>query len=139
MTSPVVPSMEMMSTFVEDNVGASNLALLVRSVNVERLDAADAGGTHATGNDGRVGRLAAVRGEDALSSNHALEVIGRGLPTHEDGGLAGLLEGLGVSRGEHHGTGRRTGGGVQALGEDLILGLGVKLRVQELVELLRAT
>ena len=83
---------------VEDNVGAGNLALLVGSIDVERLDAADAGGAHATGDDGRVGRLSAVGREDALGRNHALEVIRRGLPTHEDGGLAGLLEGLGVSR-----------------------------------------
>ena len=73
--------------------------------------------------------------EDALGSDHALEVVGRGLPAHEDAGLAGSCELGRVVRGEDDGADGCAGGGVEALGEDLVLGGGVELRVEELVEL----
>ena len=121
---------------MEGDVGAGDGADLVDRVDLEGVDAADAGGAHAAGDDGGVRGLAAVRGQDALSGNHAVEVVGRGLPAHEDAGLAGLGVGLGVGGGEDHGAHGRARGGVEALGDDLVVGLGVELRVEELVELL---
>ena len=103
---------------VEGDVGAGDGADLVDRVDLEGVDAADARGAHAAGDDGGVrgldggvGGLATVGGQDALGGNHAVEVVGRGLPAHEDAGLAGLGVGLGVSGGEHDGA----DGGTRAL------------------------
>jgi len=122
-------------TLVKHDVGTGDGAGLVDGIDGKGVDATDAGSAHATGDDGRVGRLAAVGREDALGSHHALEVIRSRLPTYQDAGLAGVLEDLGVIRGEDDTTDGGTRRCVEALGKDLVLCRGVELRVEKLVEL----
>ena len=75
---------------VQHDVGAAHARDLVLGVDLERLGAAHARLAHAAGDDRRVRRLAAVAGEDALRGDHAVQVVGGGLPAHEDD-LAALL------------------------------------------------
>ena len=80
-------------------------------------------------------RLATVAGQDALGGDHALQVVGVGLPTTQNdlATLGGTRDGV-VAR-EHDLAHGGTGAGIKTAGESLVLLGGVKLRVQELVEL----
>lgn len=102
--------------------------------------AGDAAGAHAAGDDGRVAGHAAAHGQDALRDLHAHDVLGAGLEADEHDLRHGLvLDGfLGLLGGEHN----LPAGGAGGCGKTLADGfcplerLGVKLRVQERIELL---
>ena len=108
---------------------------LLSSVDMEALNAADARRTHAASDNGGVARLATVAGQDALGGDHALQVVGVGLPTNQNNlvALVGARDGV-VAR-EHDLAHGGTGAGIKTAGESLVLLGGVELRVQELVEL----
>ena len=67
----------------------------------------DARLAHAAGHDGGVRRHAAARGEDRLGHHHAVEVLGRGLPPHQDHRLPRAPQLLGPVGVEHHGAAGR--------------------------------
>ena len=98
-----------------------------------------AAAAHTARDDGRVRRAAAAHGEDALGGVHALDVLGRGLQPHEDGFFAALGGRLGVGGGEanHARRGARRGGQPARSRLRGRKRLGVELRVQQRVELLR--
>ena len=102
--------------------------------------AGDAARAHAAGDDGRVAGHAAAHGQDALRDLHAHDVLGAGLEADEHDLRHGLvLDGfLGLLGGEHDLAAGRAGGGGQALadGVGFFERLGVKLRVQQRIELL---
>ena len=108
-------------------------------IHAQRAAAGDAAGAHAAGNNGRVGGHAAAGGQDALRMRHALDILRRGLQTDQNDLLAGLGSRGRLFGGEvHHaaGSARRSG----QTHSDLLRLLqrdGVKLRVQQGVELLR--
>ena len=108
---------------------------LLGGVDMEALNAADAGRTHAAGNNGGMARLATVAGQNALGGDHALQVVGVGLPTNQNDlvALVGARDGV-VAR-EHDLAHGGTGAGIKTAGESLVLLGGVELWVQELVEL----
>ena len=80
-------------------------------------------------------RLAAVARQDALGGNHALEVVGVGLPTDQDNLMVLVRTRDGVIAREHDLAHGGAGAGVEASRQSLILLGGIELRVQELVEL----
>ena len=108
---------------------------LLGGVDVEALNAADTGRTHAAGDNGGMARLATVAGQDALGGDHALQVVGVGLPTNQNDlvTLGGTRDSV-VAR-EHDLAHGGTGAGIKTAGESLVLLGGVELRVKELVEL----
>ena len=108
---------------------------LLGGVDVEAFNAADAGRTHAAGDNGGMARLATVTGQDALGGDHALQVIGVGLPTNQNDLVTLVGERDGVIAREHDLAHGGTGAGVKTAGQRLVLLGGVKLRVQKLVEL----
>lgn len=57
---------------------------LFGGVDVEALNAADAGRTHTASDNGGMARLATVAGQDTLGGDHALQVIGVGLPANQN-------------------------------------------------------
>ena len=69
---------------------------LLGSVDMEALDTADAGRTHAAGDNGGMARLAAMAGQDALGGDHALQVVGVGLPADQNDlvALGGTRDGV---------------------------------------------
>lgn len=73
---------------------------LLGRVDMEALDTADAGRTHAAGDNGGMARLATVARQDALGGNHALQVVRVGLPTDQDDlvALGGTRDGVVRSR-----------------------------------------
>lgn len=120
---------------VQYAVAALDAHDLLGRVDMETLDTADAGGTHATGDNGGVARLATMARQDALGGDHTLQVIGVGLPADQNDlvALGGTRDGV-VTR-EHDLAHGGTGAGVKAAGQGLVLLGGIELRVQELVEL----
>ena len=108
---------------------------LLGGVDVEALDAADAGRAHTASDNGGMARLSSVAGQDALGGDHALQVVGVGLPTNQNDlvALVGARDGV-ITR-EHNLTHGGSGAGVQTAGQCLVPLGSVKLRVQELVEL----
>ena len=120
---------------VQYAVAALDAHDLLGGVDVEALNAADAGRTHAAGDNGGMARLATVAGQDALGGDHALQVVGVGLPTNQNDlvTLVGARDGI-VAR-EHDLAHSGTRAGVQTAGQSLVHLGGVELRVQELVEL----
>ena len=110
--------------------------LLARHVDDEVLRADDRALAHAAGDDGRVRGLAAARGEDAGGGDHAGQVLGGGLATHEDHRAALGLLGLGARVVEGDGPDGRTRGGAHAGGDEGALGLAVELREEQLAQLL---
>ena len=108
---------------------------LLGGVDMEALDAADAGRTHTAGDNGGMARLATVAGQDALGGNHTFQVVGVGLPANQNDlvALGGTCDGV-ITR-EHDLAHGGTRAGVKAAGQGLVLLGGVELRVQELVEL----
>ncbi len=71
---PFVPSIEMMSPSLSSAVALASV--LVLGVDAQPLGTADARLAHAAGDHGGVRRLAAMRCEDALSGDHAVESSG---------------------------------------------------------------
>ena len=114
-TSPVVPLRVTSSPCLEDL--AADLDRLGFVVDVEGFAADDAALAPAAGDDGRVGGLAAGRGEDALGGEHAADVLGAGLAADEDDldALLRLLFGVGGVEAELAGGG--AGDGVDARGD----------------------
>ena len=108
---------------------------LLGSVDMETLDTADTGGTHATSDNGGVARLATMARQDTFGGDHALQVVGVGLPTDQNDLMALGRTRNGVIAREHDLAHGGTGTGVKAACERLVLLGGVELRVQELVEL----
>ena len=108
---------------------------LLGRVDMETLDTADAGRTHAAGDNGCVARLATMARQDALGGDHTLQVIGVGLPADQNDLMALGRTRDGVIAREHDLTHGGTGAGVKAVCKRLVLLRGVELRVQELVEL----
>ena len=108
---------------------------LLGRIDMETLDTADARGTHATGDNGSVARLATVTGQDALGGDHTLQVVGVGLPADQNDLMALGRTRDGIIAREHDLAHGGTGTGVKAACERLVLLGGVELRVQELVEL----
>ena len=93
---------------------------------------------HAAGNDGRVRRHAAARGENAGGNFHAADVLRRGFAAdQDDGGIVAIGVVLdGVLGGEDDLADRRAGRGGQAGGKHFDLGaLFIETRNQEVVEL----
>ena len=120
---------------VDDDVGAHHDSLLLLGIDAQRLHTAHARSAHAARDNGSMRGLAAVRGQDALGSDHAGQVVGVGLPANQHA-LATSLGNLdGVHGREHgfaHGSARR---GVQAASQHVVVGALVELRVQQLIEL----
>src|SRR5581483_3893170 len=116
-----------------DGSGGEALALFVH---VYRFGADHAWLADTASDDGGVARGAAGAGEDALRSNHPSVVFGVGFGPYQDDplpGLAPFFRGVGAEDGL---PGRRAGGGVGAAGDDVVLGVGIDTRVQQLVDLL---
>lgn len=88
---------------------------------MEALNAADAGRTHAAGDNGGMARLATVAGQDALGGNHALQVVGVGLPTDQDNLMALVRARDGVIAREHDLAHGGAGAGVEATSQSLVL------------------
>ena len=100
--------------------------------------AGDTAGAHAPGyHSGVAGHTAAHR-EDTLGSGHALNVLRAGLQADQDHLFAPGCPRLGIVGSEHHPAAGGAGRGRQALAHHMggLQGLGVKLRVQQRVELL---
>ena len=108
---------------------------LLGRVDVETLDTANAGGTHAAGDNGGVACLATMARQDTLGGDHTLQVVGVGLPADQNDLMALGRTRDGVIAREHDLAHGGTGTGVKAACERLVLLGGVELRVQELVEL----
>ena len=121
--------------FAQHAIAALDTHDLLGGIDVEALDTADAGRTHAAGDNGGVARLAAVARQDALGGNHALQVVGVGLPADQDDLVALRRACDGVIAREHDLAHGGTGAGVKTGRKSLVLLGGVELRVQELVEL----
>ena len=88
----------------------------------ERVAAGHGRLAHPACDDGRVGRHAAVRGQDAARPDEAVDVVRRRLPPHEDDVFPVAAALLGRVRVEDDAAGRRARRGVQALGDHLDLG-----------------
>ncbi len=114
---------------------AACLELLRLHVDLHGLGAADRGRAHPARDHRRVRHQAAARRQDALGRDHAVQVVGRRLGSHEDHTFAGGGVRFRVVRGEVDLAHRRARRRVQALGEHVELRRGVELRVQHLVEL----
>ena len=109
--------------------------LLRSRIDTEALHAAYAGRAHAAGDHGGVARLAAMAGEDALRHRHALQVIGIGLPAHQDDAAPLLDRGHRVVGGEHDLAHRGAGARIEAASQHVVGRRGIELRMQQLVEL----
>ena len=120
---------------VQYAVAALDAHDLLGGVDVEALNAADAGRTHTAGDNSGMARLATVAGQDALGGDHALQVVGVGLPTDQDNLMTLVCARDGVIAREHDLAHGGAGAGVQTAGQRLVPLGSVKLRVQELVEL----
>ncbi len=83
---------------VKHHIGAGNLNDLVLRIDLQRLSAANARGTHPTRNDCGVGGLATMACQNAFGSNHATQVIWSRLPTNEHAGGPSLFCCNSVSR-----------------------------------------
>ena len=120
---------------VQHAIAALDTHDLLGRIDVETLDTADAGGTHAAGDNGGMARLATVTRQDTLGGDHTLQVVGVGLPADQNDlmALGGTRDGV-IAR-EHDLAHGGTGTGVKAACERLVLLGGVELRMQELVEL----
>ena len=94
------------------------------------------------GNERRVRRHAAPRGEDPFGSVHPFDVFRRGLDAGEDHELTPFFPRFGVRRVEHDTPRRGARSGVQSLRQEAsrfhrgLLLLQVEDRPQELVELI---
>ncbi len=67
---------------MQQAVTALDVHDLLGGVDMEAFDTADAGRTHAAGDNGGVARLATMARQDTLGSDHALQVVGVGLPAN---------------------------------------------------------
>ncbi len=121
-------------TFVDDDASGSR-ELLAADVDVEAVCAADTGLAHAPCHDGGVRRLAAAAGQDALRRDHAVQVVGIGLPAHQDDPLPSRCKGFHPVRVEDRLAHGRAGTGVHALGDLPPVGLLIERREHQLGEL----
>ena len=108
---------------------------------LKHLDLAAAGnaaGTHAAGDNRRVGGHAAANGQNALSGRHTLDVLRGGLETDQNDLLALFGPGLGIFCGKDHTAAGSAGRSGQALADDFgsLERLDVKLRMEQGIELL---
>ena len=106
-----------------------------REIDREPLAARDARLSHPARDDGGVRGHPAVRGEDALGLDEAVDVVRRRLAPDQDHVLArppALLGRVGIERDQAL---CRAGRRVQPFRRDLVLGVQVDHRVEELVEL----
>ena len=85
-----------------------------------------------SGHHGGVTHQTASGGEDAFGHQHAVDVFGAGLRTHQDHRRALVALGHGIVSGEHHGTNGGAGRSAQAFGEHL--GLACELGMQHLIQ-----
>ena len=124
-------------TLMKNGIGALYANLLFGGIDAEGLNTADARSAHAARNDGSMAGLATVAREDALCGNHALEVIGIGFPANEDARLARLCARDGIIGREDDLAHGGAGACIEAASENIDLGRGVKLRMEQLIELRR--
>ena len=101
---------------------------------MECLGPADARLAGAPGHDRGVGGLPAPGREDPLGRIHPADVVGFGHRPHEDDAVAGGRPFLGGAGIEDRLARRGAGRCVEAGGDDVDLGLGIPLGMQELVE-----
>ena len=85
--------------------------------------------------DRRVRGHAAARREHGLGHHHAVEVLGRGLPPHQDDRLARAAELLGAVGVEDHRAARRAGRRGQPGGQQVELAVRIDGRMQQLVQI----
>ncbi len=78
-------------------------------VDIDLLGPAHAGPAHAAGHHGGMGGLPATRCQHAARGDHAVEVVGGGLPAHQDHRCTGGGELHGPVRVEDHLTDGRSG------------------------------
>ena len=105
-----------------------------RLVDVDLAGAGHAGTPHAARHHGGVAGHAAARGDDAARRVHAVDVLWAGLLAHQDHGVAGLGHTLGLVGVEHHLAGRGARRGRQARRDHGARRVGIKRRVQQLVQ-----
>ena len=110
--------------------------LLVFLVHLDVAAAGDTAGAHAARHNGSVGGLTAAHRQDALCILHALDVLGRGLKTHQNDLFARLAALGSLFGGEHDLTGSSTGGSGNTLADrhSLLQRSRVELRMQQHVE-----
>ena len=120
---------------VQHDIGSKDVNLFRGGIDAEALDTAYAWRAHAARDNGSVARLSTMARQDALSGDHALEVIGVRLPAHKDCGAPGFMNGNGVVGGKDNLTHGGSGARVEAARKHVNSGGGVELRMQELVEL----
>ncbi len=107
--------------FLDDDVGAGNRSLFCLGINLESVDAANTGSTHAASDNSCMRSLAAMGGKDALGSDHAGKIVGGGFPTNQNG-LATCLGGLySIVSGEYGFTNSSTRRSVEALGDYVVV------------------
>ena len=125
---------EAVAVDLKDLVGVADADIVVIAA------AGDAAGAHAAGDNGRMAGHAAAHGQDALRDLHAHDVLGAGLETDEHDLRHGLvLDGfLSLLGGENDLTAGGAGGRGKTLADGVgaLERLGVKLRVQQGIELL---
>ena len=105
-------------------------------VDGDRLGPAHAGAAHPARHHRRVAGLAAAAGQHAARRDHALEVVGVRLATHQHHRLAPRVPLHGGRGVEHRRADRRARGGGQALGQQLLLRRRIELREHQPGQLL---
>ena len=114
--------------------GAADLRRLRLDVDRDALRAGHARLAHASGDDGRMRRHAAVHREDALRSDHPVDVVRRRLPADEDDRFAGAAAFRRRVCVEDHTAAGRAGRGVQPLRRRLELRVRIDPRMEQLVK-----
>lgn len=111
--------------FLDYDVSAGNRSLLCLCINLESVNTANAGGTHATSDNSCMRSLAAMGGKNAFSSNHASKVVGSGFPANQNG-LTTFLSSLYCIFGRENSLANSSAGrGVETLGNYVVVSLGV--------------
>jgi len=114
----------------------ADVQLLAGVVDVEVAHAGDAALAHAAGDHRRVAGHAAERRQNALRRVHPANVLRAGFSANQNHFLAVLSPGLGHLGGEDNLADRRARRSRQTLANDVPFGLRVKLRMQQLVQLI---
>ena len=116
--------------------GAVGVELAVGHAELDRVGAADRRDALAARDDGRVRVRAARARQDALGRDHAVVVVGRRLPSHEDHALPRLAPRLGLVGREDDRAGRGAGRGVEP-GRDRGRARRVDPALEQLLEAVR--